>query len=307
MRAVVTGANGFIGQHLCRCFEREGWDVRAALRADVAPDRIDATLAGATVVLHAAGATRAPTDAALWESNVELTRRVAQAAARAGVQRFLLVSSQAASGPATRRDMPVTEADAPAPVEAYGRSKLAAEQAARDAAPGIVTIVRPAAVYGPADRDFLSLFRLARLGLALHPGNRDQMISIIHVSDVVDAILCAATSPAAANAVYFLANDDAVTWDDCFRLAAQSAGRSLAVDVEVPRAFVSLAALIGDLLGRLTGRPPLFCSHKVALAAPRYWICSNELAKRELGFTPRISLEQGFTDTYTWYLENHRI
>src|SRR6185312_15707784 len=148
----------------------------------------------------------------------------------------------------------------------------------------ILSIVRPAAVYGPGDKDFLALFRLARLGVALHAGNRDQMISIIHVSDVADGILCAATHPSAANGVYFLADDAAVTWAQCFRLAARSAGRSLAVDVEAPRALINAGARVGDAFARITGRTPLLSSHKTALAAPRYWLCSNERAKKELGF-----------------------
>lgn len=307
MLAVVTGANGFIGQHLCRRFERAGWEVRAGLRADVTPDRIGAFMANATVVIHAAGATRAPSDESLWASNVELTRRVAIAATRAGAQRLVYVSSQAAAGPAARADAPVSEADDPAPVEAYGRSKLAAEVAAREAAPDILSIVRPAAVYGPGDKDFLALFRLARFGVALHAGNRDQMISIVHVSDVADGILCAATHPAAANGVYFLANDVAITWGDCFQLAARSAGRSLAVDVEAPRALINAGARVGDAFARITGRTPLLSSYKTALAAPRYWLCSNERAKKELGFRPRTSLDDGFRETYQWYIDNRWI
>src|SRR5436190_7977390 len=206
MIVAITGANGFIGQHLCERFAETGAVVRAIVRRDLDSPAIDEAFDGVDVVVHAAGATRAPTRAALRTSNVELTKRVLAVARRANVARFVFVSSQAAAGPASFLDAPVTEDMSAAPIEAYGRSKLAAEHLVRETDGMSWVIVRPASVYGPRDRDFLAMFRLAQFGIAIHPGNRRQWISIVHVRDLVEGIVCAATVPDAAGGTFFLAN-----------------------------------------------------------------------------------------------------
>ena len=222
-------------------------------------------------------------------------------ARRAKAARFVFVSSQAAAGPASFLDAPVTEDMSAAPIEAYGRSKLDAEEVVRESADMSWVIVRPAAVYGPRDRDFLAIFRLAQFGIAIHPANRDQWISIIHVRDAADGIVCAANAPRAVSGTFFLANDAPVQWADMFRSAARIAHRSLLVDVEIPGWLVGAGAAGGDVLAKVTGTAGLLTSDKAALTKPRFWICSNERAKRELEFTPRIGLQDGLSETYDWY------
>ena len=301
MIVAITGANGFIGYHLCERFAASGATVRAIVRRDLDGSSIQEMLAGADVVVHAAGATRAPTRALLRASNVTLTQRIVDLARRANVSRFVFVSSQAAAGPASFFDAPVTEDMSPAPIEAYGRSKLDAEDVVRAAEGMSWVIVRPAAVYGPRDRDFLSMFRLARLGIAIHPANRRQWISIAHVRDVADGIVRAASAARAEGGTFFLANDAPVQWANLFQSAARVARRSLFVDAEIPEWLIGLGAAAGDVLARVGGTAGLLTSEKVALTKPQFWICSNERAKRELGFVPRIGLEEGLRETYDWY------
>ncbi|HEY4130271.1 MAG TPA: NAD-dependent epimerase/dehydratase family protein, partial [Gemmatimonadaceae bacterium] len=304
MIVAVTGANGFIGRHLCERLTSEGWTVRAGLRRDVQPDAIANLVTGADVVIHAAGATRAPTQRALRDSNVELTRCVASAAVKAHVGRFVFISSQAAAGPSPNRETAITEASPDAPTEAYGRSKRDAELVIRETRDLAHVIVRPAAVYGPRDRDFQALFRLARFGVAVHPGNREQWISLLHVDDAVEGIVRATMAETSAGETYFLANDAPAQWAELFALAAKAAGQQLHVDIEVPSALVKVGAAMGDVVARLSGKAGLLTSDKAALSAPRFWICSNEKARRELGFEPRVGLRDGFAATYAWYRSN---
>jgi nucleoside-diphosphate-sugar epimerase len=304
MIVAITGANGFIGQHLCEKFTDCGAVVRPITRRDLQLPSIQEHFDGADIVVHAAGATRAPTRALLRASNVALTRRVLDLAQRAKVARFVFLSSQAAAGPASFVDSPVTEDVSPAPIEAYGSSKLDAEELVR-AAEGISwAIVRPAAVYGPRDRDFLPMFRLASCGVAIHPANREQWVSIIHARDVADGVVCAATVPEAAGGTFFLANDAPVQWAELFHSAARVAHRNLFVDVEIPAWLVDIGAAGGDVLARVAGTASLLTSDKVALSKARFWICANGRAKSELGFAPKIGLQEGLTETYDWYRAN---
>lgn len=303
MIAAITGANGFIGRRACSHFAERGWTVRSVVRSDFAAAALDRLFDGADVVIHAAGATRAPSANELLASNVGLTRTVMEQARAAGVGRVLFISSQAAAGPAASPDRPVDEDTPEHPIEAYGRSKLEAERVVRsfDDVPSV--IVRPGAVYGPGDRDFLAMFRLARLGIAIHPGNREQSITIIHVDDLIDGIELAATKSRALGATWFMANESPTDWRTLFRLAAAAANRTLRLDANVPAPVVRAGALIGDVVARFTGKAGLLTGEKVALGAPRYWLCSSARARQELGFSPRIELPAGIAATYAWYRE----
>jgi nucleoside-diphosphate-sugar epimerase len=294
MVIAVTGANGFIGRRLCHAIESEGESARRVVRADFVNEKLVERFSGADVVIHAAAATRAPSHADLWRSNVELTRQTIEAARAAGVRRLVFVSSQAAAGPARSLAEPVTEADAPIPIEEYGRTKLAGERLVAEARELEAVIVRPSSVYGAGDRDFRVLVALARRGVAIHPGNREQWISIIHVDDCVRGILAAARMPEAVQRTYFLANDAPVQWGELFRLAAAANGRSrLWLDVEVPAALVEAGAVVGDVLARLSGTAGLLTSEKVKLSRAPYWVCSNARAKRELGFVQQKMVTEG--------------
>ncbi len=305
MIAAITGANGFIGRHVVQTFARAGWETRPIQRADFISGGLESLVHDADVVVHVAGATRAPTERELWTSNVELTSRVIAAAKRGGVKRLVYVSSQAAAGPAAS-DTPITEETLPAPVEAYGRSKLDAEHRVR-ASDVPHVIARPSAVYGPYDRDFLPVFRLARRGIAIHAGNRDQKFAIVHVRDLVDAIFRCAQEPSAAGQTFFFCNDAPVTWGDLFHAVADCMSKQLSMDVQIPVPMVALGAAVGDAYARLTGRTGLLTSHKVALSLPQYWLCSNAAARRDLGWTPQIDLASGLGETYRWYAANGRL
>ena len=300
MIVAITGANGFIGRHLCRRFAAAGWDVRPIVRADYVAERVSALVKGADVLIHAAGATRARSATVMHRSNVTLTKRTLDAALRAGVQRFVFISSQAAAGPAPSRESIVDENTPPVPVEEYGRSKLAAESEVK-AVRLPWTIVRPAAVYGPGDRDFLQMFRLARHGLAIYPGTRDHWLSIAHVRDIVDGIFSAATNPRAERRTYFLGGPEPQQWRWLFHAAARAAGQLVRAEANVPGWLVRIAARAGDIKATFSGRVGLLTTEKARLGKPAFWICSSERARRELDFAPRVALQDGLRETYLWY------
>ena len=336
MRAIVTGSAGFIGSNLVDALLRRGDDVlgidcltpyydpsvkRANLadaggsssfelvEADLRVADLVGLLDGADVIFHLAGVTKARSDEAFRAGNVAPTRALLDAvAARAGrgerpPRRFVYVSSQAAAGPAADPERPVSEDDPPQPFEPYGRSKLEAETLVREHPANVPwTIVRPSAVYGPGDGDFLTLFRQAAHGVGVYPGSREARLSIVYVDDLVDALVRAGTVPAAAGHVYFI-ESEAVSWRDVYKAAAAAAHFPLRFELDVPAWVLGVAGRAGDVASRVLRRPTLVSSQKVTLGRPRWWLCDGTRARDELGVVSRVSLVDGAKRTMRWYRE----
>lgn len=323
MTAIVTGATGFIGKHLVDALAATGAEVRCLTRgrpvtdarANVSMHQVDYdradlgltddVLRGADVVYHLAGATRAISASAFNAYNVDVTRRLLdRVAALTRPPRFIYVSSQAASGPARDADHPKTEADPEAPIEDYGRSKLAAERLVRAETTTVPwTVLRPVAVYGPGDRDFLSIFAMARRGVAVYPGIQHASVNTVYVGDLVQGMIAAGRSPQAVGKTYFLGNDEARPWSALYELIAETVGHPDPVEVRIPRAVVSFSGAVGDIVGAVTGRPSLVNRSKALLAKPKYWLCSSERARSDFHFAAPTSLRDGMRVTYDWYLQ----
>jgi nucleoside-diphosphate-sugar epimerase len=326
MRAVITGSSGFIGSHLVQALLARGDTVRTVTRPQSAPvstiastdarierhtiDLLDAQAVNdspvwddATHVFHLAGVTKARTDAQFHAGNVRPTANILAALAeRVNPPRFVLVSSQAAAGPASGIDAPVREHDTPHPIEGYGWSKLATEREGErwmDHVPTV--IVRPASVYGPGDRDFLLVFRQAARRIAFYAAPRDQCFSIVHVTDIVDGLIRAAENPSAPGNSYFLADESPTTWRALYAAVAEAAGAK-PVEVQLPLAVVRAAAFGADIMSAVTGKNALINRHKAALAGPRWWICDSARARDTLGWKPQVERQRGVQETYLWYL-----
>ena len=181
---LLTGATGFLGAHVARALLARGWTVRALVRGgpsriselarsgvgvvpgDLSPQTdLAAAAAGADAIVHLAGVTKARTLEEYREVNARGTERLARGARRTAPDAlFLLVSSQAAAGPA-RDGRPVAEEDPPRPVSWYGLSKREGEEALAREWPGTRVVIRPSVVFGPGDRGLLVLFRAAARGV----------------------------------------------------------------------------------------------------------------------------------------------
>jgi dihydroflavonol-4-reductase len=308
-RVAVTGATGFIGWRTCERLRDAGWNVVAVVRpesrsplpdgvermpADLEAAALTRACARASAIVHAAGITRATSAVEYHRVNVEGTHAVAEAA-RVLDARLVHVSSLTAAGPASS-DRPKTEADASAPITEYGRSKLKSEELVIGM-PGLRwTIVRPAAVYGPRDRQFLPLFQAARRGLLLRPSNADVFsLTLVHVDDVARAIEMACVCDDAARETLFIGHPAPVSLDLLLRTVSLALNRTYR-PVPVPFAFVRLGAWLG--VGGLS-------AERLAEMMSPGFVCSVEQAERRLGFRAAVDLAEGFRATADWYFANH--
>jgi nucleoside-diphosphate-sugar epimerase len=327
---LVTGASGFIGQHLVRRLIERGDRVSCLVRATSRIDELrssgarlivgDATdRAGieralaesrAGVVFHLAGLLKAVRTADFARVNAGGVESVAAACAgRAGRPLLIVVSSLAAAGPCAG-DQPLMEGDSPAPVSAYGRSKLAGElAAARHAGEMAITIVRPPIVFGPGDRGVLEMFRpIAHSGLHVVPGSKERRVSLIHVADLVALLLLAAgkgerlrPGGAPGQGIYFVAADHDPTYDELGQAIARAMGKKRATVVHVPGPLVRLVGLCGDSLGRVRQRPGWVNSDKMVEALAGSWMCSSAKARTRLGWSPAATLAVRLRETAQWY------
>lgn len=321
MNAVITGSNGFIGSSLVKNLLAEGADVRCLVRSKPDADKDDGVkryvidytnqesilesgaLNNADVIFHVAGVTKHLTLEGFRAGNVLPTKNLIEAASiqAPSLKRFVLVSSQAAAGPASHLEQPVTEHKPPEPIEEYGLSKLEAENILRESSLSFpYTIIRPTAVYGPRDVDFLPLFKQIGAGRGIYPGNKDSYISLIHVQDLVDGILRAATSDRSKNQTYFLTNEESITWQQVYQAISSVLGTAI-WELNIPFPLIAFAARLGDLYSKLTGTVSILNSKKIELAKPKLWICSADKARKEFNFTPTIQMAEGMATTFEWY------
>jgi nucleoside-diphosphate-sugar epimerase len=323
MKALVTGANGFIGSHLVealcaanvevRCLVRSGSDLRwlQGSRVEHAQgdcrdrDSLREAVRNVDVVFHLAGLVRAKSYRDYFEVNSLGTRNLIDAclACNPDLKRFVLVSSQAVAGPSPD-GRKVSERDAARPISAYGWSKLMAEREVLSERGRIpVVVLRPAPVYGPRDTEFHTLFRLIQFGLRPVLGNQKRYLNLIFVRDLVDGCLLAMVKPAACGQTYFLAEDRTYSWEDVGHIIG-IASRRKTRQVRIPTNFGHTIARLAELLAGFCGRTATINREKAREMLARYWLCDTALVRRELGFETSTPLRLGAEDTYLWY-RNH--
>jgi nucleoside-diphosphate-sugar epimerase len=243
-RVLVTGASGFIGKAVVAALARDGHKVRAAVRRPHLsfsdgvemmqhPDLAEAfdwqpLLDDVDQVVHLAGIAHAGrgVDSASYDRvNRQATARLATAAAQAGVKHFVFVSSiRAQSGPAA--DHALTERDDPAPTDAYGASKLAAEEAVRGS--GVpFTILRPVLLYGPGVKGNLALLaRAAATRLPLPVKDFANRRSLLGIDNFISALAFVLATPATIGETYVVADPGIPPrLSDVFAMLRQARGR----------------------------------------------------------------------------------
>lgn len=228
LTVLVTGSDGFIGRHLVPYLATHGYRVIAASRSASAegpnitaaalpdlslPFDWEPLLKQCDAVVHLAGIAHTYADDDLYDRiNHRATERLAVTAVRCGVHLVFISSIAAQSG--SFSDDELTENDLPKPINAYGRSKLAAEQAIR-AAGGAFTILRPVVIYGQGEKGNLATIRkIARLPVPLPFGGFTARRSVLSVQNLSSAITTVLTDPQARGETFIVSDPSPVTVAD---------------------------------------------------------------------------------------------
>ncbi|MBC8526959.1 MAG: NAD(P)-dependent oxidoreductase [Candidatus Cloacimonetes bacterium] len=318
-KVIVTGANGFVGCNLVRMLMSKGYDVTCLVRKTSnlsslknlsvrfeyanfnSIDSLKKSCNGQEYIFHLAAKVKEKSKKKYFEINLDGTINLLIAVKNLNIKKFIFLSSQAASGP-SKSKTPKTEKETEIPVSYYGKSKLAAEEYIKKYARIPWTIIRPASVFGPFDKDFLTYFKLVQKGIAPLVGFETKFISMIFIDDMTNLIIKSAENPN-SNLQTFFANDGNVySWQDFISTLEKVMGKN-AIRINIPVPFVYGLAFFNEITKYFRKNQTTINFQKVKEMKMKYWLCSSEKARRILNFTPEFSLEKGIAKTYKWYKE----
>jgi nucleoside-diphosphate-sugar epimerase len=254
------------------------------------------------VVYHVAGAIKAPNRKRFFQINQAGTRNLLETIAETnpGLSRFISISSLAAAGPSVA-NRPRTEDEISTPISWYGESKLAAEnEVLRFKNTFPATILRPSAVYGPYDAEIFLIFRMIKLGGLVTPGRRVRQFSLIHVADLVEAMIKAGESTNPTGGIYNISRPEIYLWEDVGQAIARELGKNFR-KISLPEWIAKSAGIAGDFWTSITKRTASINSQKVRELLEPSWLCDSSKAHEHLGFNPTIDLEHGIRSTIRWY------
>jgi nucleoside-diphosphate-sugar epimerase len=298
MTILITGSSGFVGSALCRTLRERGFAVRPAGRSSRnarLPDLggiadYTALCEGVGTVVHCAARVHGSSsagesdDALFRKVNVDGTLSLARQAVDAGVRRFVFLSSIKVNGEASRPGKPFRASDAPAPSDAYARSKAEAEVALLDLGErsGLdVVIVRPPLVYGPGVRaHFLKMMEWVARGVPLPLGGiQSNRRSLVAVDNLIDLLTVCIEHPAAAGRVFLVSDGE--------DLSTSALLRRLAAAMDTPARLFPVPGWMLRVGGRLVGLGDEVCRLSESLQA------DISETRALLGWRPPIDVDEG--------------
>jgi len=312
---LVTGATGFIGRFLCMRLLSEGWRVRGTIRTSekrsslvesVEPILINPlgtntkwgqALDGIDIVIHLAARVHIMDDtstdplAEFRKVNTEGSERLALEAFRAGVKRLVFISSIKVNG--EESSTPYTEKSPVHPTDPYGISKWDAEEALRriELETGLeVVVIRPPLVYGPGVKaNFLNMIKFIQKGVPIPFASATNRRSLIYVGNLVDALATCSIHPIAAGKTYLVSDGEDVSTPELIRRVAMA--------LRVPARLFPVPAMVIRALGVVMGK-----NSEVRRLIGSLTVDSSTI-RRELGWTPPFSMEEGLRLTAEWYVK----
>ncbi len=329
---LITGATGLLGSHIAEKLIENGQPVRALVRpssdtrlldswgvekalGDVTdPASLAEAMKGVDTVYHSAAAVG---DWGSWEKyfvpvSIDGTKNMIDAATKAGVKRFLFISSISSYGHPNGKGM-VLDETAPLGVNLhkwsyYSRAKVEAEKLvweAHDKGDLAVTVVKPSWLYGPRDRASMPrIIKAIRAGKGKLLGNGSNRLNLTYAGNEAEGCILAATNEKAVGEIYNLSCDGEISQAEYFNKIAECIGCK-PITKKVPYAIAYRAAFLMELFGHMIGRktPPLVTRYSVWLIG-RQCFFSEEKARKELGWKATVSYEEGIQRSVRWCVDN---
>ncbi len=328
MKILVTGASGFIGSFIVEEALRKGFETWAAIRRSSSREWlqdkrirfIELNLSSKAqlvdqlrgqdfdYVVHAAGVTKCLNKADFHRINTEGTKNLVEALLEVGMplKRFVFVSSLSIFG-AIKEQQPyeeIRESDTPRPNTEYGRSKLAAEHYLESLGTRLPYIIlRPTGVYGPREKDYFIMAKSIQQHSDFAVGYQQQDITFVYVSDVVQAVFLALTNGENGRK-YFLSDGEVYQSTTFSDLIHEELGRPWWIRIKAPIWVLRIITFIGEYVGQMTGKVTALNNDKFHILKQRNWRCDIQPAINELGYQPKVQLEEGVKRTIQWYKDH---
>jgi len=253
-------------------------------------------------IFHIAGVVKAKNKEGYFRGNVESTKILLEVAEemKHSIRKFLVVSSQTVSGPSFD-GKPVNEKTECKPLTTYGRSKLEQEKVTltyKNVLP--ITICRGPAIYGERDTEIFIYFQLFNKGLTTMIGFDKKELSLLHVADLVEGLYLAAVSDKSNGETYFISSEKFYTWDEVGKITSNVLNKK-AFKIKIPHFIVFVVAAIAQFIAMFSSKPATLNIEKAKDLIQKYWICDTSKAVRDLGYHPKISVEEGIKRTCNWY------
>ena len=334
MKSLVTGANGFIGSHLCkslldlghvpsimvrrssdisllRKLAGDDFDGINVLYGDVTdPNSLDQILGehAFDVIYNLFGAIKGSRLADFEKINVDGAINVCDSIIRNKRSSTCVVflSSIAAAGPGkSPRKRGEEEPTTVLRGDFYGISKWKMEEALKEYYPQLrITVVRCPGVYGAGDPVSFGLFKLAKAGFVSLIGVGPQYQSVLDVRDLCSGLLRIPEVGEANHETFYFTSDDELTWLEIQKRIAKGVfDKKILLPLVIPRAIVLLIGFINSLVGKITGKSTFINRSKAVEAVRRYWVFSNAKAKSLLSWVPKYTFEQTVAEAGRWYRE----
>ena len=328
MKILITGASGFIGSFIVEEALKRGFETWAAMRKSSSreylqderikfielnlssKEQLVEQLKGKDLdyVVHAAGVTKCLNKADFRRINTEGTKNLVDALMETGMplRRLVFVSSLSVFG-AIREQQPyeeIRETDTPQPNTAYGRSKLEAEQYLESLGTRVPYIIlRPTGVYGPKEKDYFMMAKSIKQHSDFAVGYKRQDITFVYVEDVVQAIFLA-LEKGENGRKYFLSDGQVYQSTTFSDLIHEELGRPWWIRITAPVWVLRVVTFFGEYVGQMTGKVTALNNDKYNILKQRNWRCDIEPARRELGYEPKVMLEEGVKRSIKWYKDN---
>ncbi|MBC8285417.1 MAG: NAD(P)-dependent oxidoreductase [Nitrospinae bacterium] len=319
-KALVTGANGFIGSHLVDSLLSSGCEVHCLVRKtsnlrwlqskEVQLHFVDLgdsnfkipTLHEINYIFHCAGLTKAKNREEYFDINARVCSTLYEQCLEfnESIKGIVHLSSLAAAGP-SEGGVQINEDSPLNPVTYYGKSKRAGEEIAQKYSEVLpIMILRPPVVYGPREENLYTFFKLIKKGWALQIGETPKKLSLIYVADLIRAMIKACGTSSSRENNYFVTDGEIYSWEDIAKNAENKMNVSARV-LKMPEGILSPIAIIFELLAMFSSKPALFDRQRMVDIRQSCWTASPERFFRDFDFKPEFDLATGLAYTLDWY------